>query len=140
VRAEWERGLAASLLAARESVQEPFVLAMADHVFDDAVIGTVRAAKARGVSMLVDTKPRPDVDLDTAVRVHVDYGVVGRIGQGLEGYNGVDAGLFHATPELFDALDEALRTRDGHVDLSHGLQLLAAKNQVHAIEVSGFWL
>lgn len=140
VRAEWERGLAASLLAARELVQEPFVLAMADHVFDDALISGVCAAKTGGVSMLVDTKPGPDVDLDTAVRVHVDNGVVDGIGQGLQGHNGVDAGLFHATLELFDALDEALRTRDGHVELSHGLRLLAAKNQVHAIEVSGFWL
>jgi len=40
----WEAGNAASLLAAREHMAEPFALLMADHVFDDAILRGLIAA------------------------------------------------------------------------------------------------
>lgn len=138
----WEEGLACSILAARDLVQGPFLLAMADHVFDDALIDRMVAAE-RGpasVTALVDPNVDRVFDLDSAVKVRRRGSQVADIGFTLEKFDAVDAGLFSAGIELFDALEAACR-RDPAADLSDGLRTLCTAGRVAAITVpwDGRW-
>ena len=68
--ARWKEGLLGSILSARGSIREPFVLAMSDHVFDDALVHAMTSAGAPpdGVSLLVDPRVE-EHDLESAVTV-----------------------------------------------------------------------
>jgi 3-dehydroquinate synthase len=134
----WEGGLARSLLAARELLSEPFLLAMADHVFDEELVReTAKTPPADcAVRALVDSNLDRVFDVDSAVKVQVDDSRVKRIGLDLDVFDAVDAGLFAATPALFDALEEAVG-QDPGAELTDGLRLLAAQGQVEAISVAG---
>jgi 3-dehydroquinate synthase len=110
----WEVGLSASLLAAAPHVAEPFVIAMADHVFDGRLIERLAgAAPADGeVIALVERDVEQVYDLAAAVKVALDGDRVTAIGP-LARYDGIDAGLFAATPALFPALGRAVAAGRG---------------------------
>ncbi|MCP4195929.1 MAG: NTP transferase domain-containing protein, partial [Proteobacteria bacterium] len=97
----WETGLAGSLLAARDFFPGPFLIAMSDHVFDEALIQLMASQKVpRGsVSALVGTNLKNIFTLDTAVKVRREEDRIVEIDRNLEVFDAVDAGLFAATPE-----------------------------------------
>ena len=131
----WERGLATSLAAARPYVDGPFVIAMADHVFDSELVAAIaREIPAEGdVVAVVDREPERVFALEDAVRIALDGDRVTAIGA-LDRYDAVDVGLFAATPALFDALDAAKITGGA---LSDALAVLARANRVRAIHTDG---
>jgi len=133
----WEEGLARSILAAQDLVREPFLLAMADHVFDDELVSTMAAVDPTGaaVTALVDPNLDRVFDLDSAVKVARQGSQITDIGFSIERFDAVDAGLFAANPrELFDALEKAA-ARDPSADLSDALRELCAADRVPAVEV-----
>jgi 3-dehydroquinate synthase len=135
----WKEGLIGSVLSARDSIKEPFVLAMSDHVFDDVVVQAMTKASAPldGLAVLVDPKVE-EHDLESAVTVRYDGDVVTDIGRNLRPCDAVDAGLFVATPALFDALDRA--SRHGSGELCDGIDALAARGVVRAVRIpEGQW-
>jgi len=131
----WEAGLATTLAAARAFVDESFVIAMADHVFDPRLVERIVAATpaAGEVIALVDRDPEQVFDLPGAVRVALDGDRVSAIGA-LDRYDAVDAGLFAATPALFDALDEAARGGGG---LPEAIARVARDRRVLALATDG---
>jgi 3-dehydroquinate synthase len=135
----WKGGLVQSLLAARGALHEPFVIAMADHVFDESLVRDMVVAEAPcgGVSMLVD--PRFDEHPDeSAVTLRRDGDFVVDIGRDLRPCDAVDAGLFAVTPDLFDALEWTVLAGNG--ELSDAIQLLAAERRVRAVPIrEGRW-
>ncbi len=139
VRADWERGLAASLLAARSVVNENFVLAMGDHLFDESLIRRIAQSPPEHLSVLVDLRKNITADIESAVRVRCEHGKLTAIGHGLPIFDGIDAGLFHANPMLFDALEKALEITEGPVDLSQAIAWHAQQFPVRAIEADAEW-
>ncbi len=129
----WSDGLASSLLAARDRFHGPFLLAMADHVFDSPLVARVAGAEPEpdGVVCLVDPQPQRIYDLEGAVKVRLDADRVRRLDRRLDNPDGVDAGLFLATPALFEALAQ------GGDDLTHGVDRLARAGKVRAISTAG---
>ncbi len=132
----WEAGLATTLAAARAYVTTPFVIAMADHVFDPRLVERiVGASVAPGdVVAMVDRESERVFDLHHAVRVALDGNDVTALGA-LDRYDAVDAGLFAATPELFDALDAARSV--GPASLADALAPLARARRVQALTTDG---
>ncbi len=124
----WAAGLAATLSAARGHLHGAFVLAMADHVYDDALIEAICAApvEPEGLVCTVDPRPGRVRDLASAVKVRMSEGRVRAIGRALVGGTGVDAGLFLATPALFEHLPAT-------GDLPAAVQALAARDRVRAL-------
>jgi CDP-L-myo-inositol myo-inositolphosphotransferase len=118
---------------------------MSDHVLDPGVLRALlqRASELQDVDVLlaVDRAPGPHVDLDDATKVKLDEDGerLVAIGKALQDYDAIDMGAFLCTPALFDALDEALKRGDG--SLSAGVQLLAQRGRVKAVDVTGrFWI
>jgi 3-dehydroquinate synthase len=134
----WEEGLATSVLAAAGRVSGPFFLAMADHYFDDELVRRMsRPAPREGsVSALVETDLGRVADVSSAVKVRLEGRSVSAFGRKLDGADAIDAGLFVAWPNLFDALSAA-RAVSPRAELADGLQLLGQQGLVEAVTTDG---
>ncbi len=135
-------GNGVSALAARPHVgAERLILAMADHVVGEDVM--LRAGRhmpeADGATLLVDRKLQSVFDLNDATRVWADGDRVVHIGKGLKPFNGVDTGVFVATPAIFEPLDRLYRST-GDASLTAGVQALADEGRLQALDIGGgFW-
>lgn len=138
----WETaGNGASVLVAEKLLREPFLLLMADHLFDPSLLRRLieHGAPPDGVLLAVDgDRHNPLVDAEDVTRVRRKGERIVEIGKGLEWYDGFDTGLFLAAPALFRALREA--QAKGDTTLSGGVRRLAEKGLARALDVTGgFW-
>ncbi|MBN2719354.1 MAG: iron-containing alcohol dehydrogenase, partial [Deltaproteobacteria bacterium] len=123
----WQKGSAHSVLCARPHIQGNFILAMADHVFDDSLIASMTAIHpgANEVVALVDRNGMPPSSYDTAVKVRTsEDGSIEDAGLNIIHPNAVDAGLFAASSVLFDVLSN-LTHHGKKAELMDGLRVLA---------------
>ena len=140
---DWRSGNGISLMRARAAVsdQAPFLVLMADHLFD---VNTLRDFLLRvpddgHAYMLVDFASNVEVDKEDATYVRVsDEGEVCAIGKGLERGHGVDCGLFVFTPAIFSALETSFATGDN--SLTGGCRCLAEQHGLANVPLrEGFW-
>lgn len=132
--AEWQQGLASTLLAAKGHIDENFVIAMADHVFDQKLVDAMVAAEPGddvGVA-LVDTDVTEVFELEDAVKVTLEGDRLTTASRTLKNPDAVDAGLFAFTPVLFEALEEARKVKEP-ASLTDALALLGERGQVRVI-------
>ncbi len=142
---DWEnRENGASLLAAREHLDSPFLLTMADHLFEAETVRRLMEARVPdgGLVLACDyNRNNPLVDPEDVTRVQVDQnnGCIRAIGKGLADYNALDTGLFLCSPGFLDELEQA--GREGDSSLSAGVRRLAEKDRALALDVTGaFWI
>ncbi|HOM57151.1 MAG TPA: NTP transferase domain-containing protein, partial [Candidatus Latescibacteria bacterium] len=95
-----------SALAAENAVDGPFVLLMADHIFEVATLRRLLRTPIGPdeVILAIDRKIDRVFDLDDATKVVDDNGKLRAIGKQLPDFNAIDTGMFLCTPALFDAL------------------------------------
>lgn len=132
---DWKRPNGLSVLTAESLLDRPFVLAMGDHLFEPGSIEvlTRNARSLQGVDLLVDRRHlNGDHDLAEATKVRLDGDRIVQIGKSLDPFDGLDTGLFLASPEIFGALREACA--EGRETLSDGVQKLAAAGRARAID------
>ncbi len=131
-----------SVLAAETRLQEPFLLTMADHLFDPEMVRRLLAtgAPADGLTLAVDGKlDNPLVDPADVTRVRRRGDHIEAIGKGLQDHDGYDTGLFLCSPALFDALRQAREAGDS--SLSGAVRVLAEQGKAHACAADGlFWI
>ena len=136
----WRTGQASSLLAARNVMNGPFVLAMADHVFEPAHVAAAVAlspdAAGAAAVAIVDDRLGGIAAIEDAVHVALDGDRITAIGRHLGRYDAVDAGLFAATPALFVAAAAAMEEMPD-AELCDGLALLAAEGRLAAQRMEG---
>ncbi len=135
---EWELGNGLSVLRAREDCEDGnFLLLMADHLFDPAIIQRLVQLRPRSgdVHLAVDfgLTDNDRIDLEDVTRVLVRDGVVIDIGKGISDYNGYDTGLFHCTQGLFQALEAS--SAGGDTSLSDGMRILCAAGRVRSLDM-----
>ena len=136
---DWERPNGLSVLAAESLLDQPFILVMGDHLFEPHAIEVLTrdARSLKGVDLLIDRHGNGDHDLPEATKVRLDGDRIVDIGKSLDPFDGLDTGLFLASPELFSALREACA--DGAETLSEGVQKLAATGRARAIDGGDLW-
>ncbi len=131
-----------SVLAAEEHLDGPFLLLMADHLFEPDLARELIAAGASpdGLRLAVDGDlANPLVDPKDVTRVRREGERIVAIGKGLAEHDGFDTGVFLCTPALFDALREA--GQQGETSLSAAVRVLAARGRALAADVTGrFWI
>jgi choline kinase len=140
---DWERENGLSVLAAKDALQEEFVLLMADHLFDGRILDALLAARlGRGQAMLaVDrrTAGHPTADIDDVTKVHTRAGRIVGIGKNIPAYDAFDTGIFRCTPALFAGLEESARR--GDFSLSGGMRVLAESRDALALDSGDrFWI
>ncbi len=130
-----------SILAARDLLQERFLLLMADHLLEAELIRRLAAADpGRGIALAVDTdRNNPLADPADVTKVRQQGGMVTAIGKDLTTYDGLDTGGFLGSPVLLSALEEA--SVDGDTSLTGAVRRLAGRGLVRAVDVGGcFWI
>lgn len=141
---DWERGNATSLLAARDLVQDPFLLLMGDHILDEQILQrliehgvTERGVRDDALVLAVDRSDpmATDIDLDDVTRVALRGDRIECIGKGLDDYDAFDTGAFLCSPAVFDTVESALKAGDG--SLSAAVQRLAAAGRAGTVDVTG---
>ena len=140
---DWEKENGLSVLKAREYLQEPFLLLMADHIFDPAIARELMALPLSDgeIALGVDRNTRNAfVDMEDVTRVITDGGKIRNIGKGLTDFNGFDTGIFKCTPAIFSALACSAK-QDGDTTLSAAVRNLAAAGKAKAVDINGcFWI
>jgi len=120
---KWEKGNGVSVLKAKESLNENFVLLMSDHIFDVRILkGLIDYGIKSSVVLAADRrKPLPG---DT--KVLEKEGRIDDIGKNIEKSNCIDTGIFLCSPNIFSYIEESVK--EGKTELAHGIAK-AAKNR-----------
>ena len=115
VNDDWDKENGLSVLKARDVLHEPFLLLMADHLFDPNLVRSFTALTlgdgeiALGVDGNTDN---PLIDMDDVTRVKLEDDdptgskKISKIGKGLADFNGFDTGIFLCSPAIFNALEQ----------------------------------
>ncbi|NER36593.1 MAG: phosphocholine cytidylyltransferase family protein [Oscillatoria sp. SIO1A7] len=140
---DWQKQNGISVLKAQEHLQDPFLLLMADHIFEPSIVSTLLEypLAENDVALAVDRNiENPLIDLDDVTRVQTENEKIQRIGKGLKDFNAFDTGVFFCTPAIFKAL-EFCQNRYDNTSLSAAVQSLADRGRAKAIDVSDrFWI
>lgn len=143
INEDWEKENGFSVLKAREYLNEPFLLLMADHLFDPSIACEMMAhPPAEGeVILAVDKDTRnPLVNMEDVTRVKTKDGKIGNIGKDLTDFNGFDTGIFFCTPAIFEALEHSTE-KYSETTLSAAVRILATVGCARALYTSGrFWI
>lgn len=139
---DWSRPNGWSVLAGADAIAGEYLLMMSDHIFSAPILtGLARQGGAdRGVTLAVDRRcDNPLVDPDDATWVRRDErGFIRAIGKTIEEYDAVDCGAFLCTPELAEAIREAIAGGQAG-SLSEGMQRLAERGRAATWEIGGAW-
>lgn len=139
----WERANGVSVACAAPHLAERFVLLMADHLFDPAILERLLAQPLGDdeVILAVDSRVagHPTADLEDVTKVRVEGGAIRDIGKELTDYNAFDTGIFLCSRGLFPALEESARAGDD--SLSGGIRRLAARGKARVFDVGeALWI
>ena len=102
---DYQKSNGVSVLKARGHFEGPFVLTMADHVFDDGVAECAAHAdmSAADLQLCVDYRIDAIYDMDDATKVAtVDGPFIGTISKALTQFDCVDCGVFAVSPALLN--------------------------------------
>ncbi|MGB3341198.1 MAG: NTP transferase domain-containing protein [bacterium] len=139
--AEWRKGNGVSVLQAKDYIQEPFILLMADHIFDESILFELQKQVIEdGECILcVDKKHHKYLDVEDATKVLIEDGQIKDIGKQLKNHNGIDTGIFLCTPVIFDTLEQS--TDGGNESLAAGIKILANRHKMKEFDISDkHWL
>jgi CDP-L-myo-inositol myo-inositolphosphotransferase len=141
---EWRQENGLSVARGRAAIHEPFILLMADHLFDPRIIEALRQQSIADADVVLAVDPVVDgplIDIDDATKVSVEDGYITAIGKNLTAYDAIDTGIFLCTPAVFSAVDHVRGTdRHGQTALSAAIQLLADRHRARALAVREFWI
>jgi 1L-myo-inositol 1-phosphate cytidylyltransferase len=138
---DWLQPNGLSVAAAADRLDGEFILLMADHLFDPAILGGLLASDRRGgITLAVDRRiDNPLLDLDDATKVELgEGGRIARVGKALLRYDAVDTGIFIAGQGLVEAIDSSLAAGGGG-SLSEGVQALADSGLAFAWDCGDRW-
>ncbi len=138
--AQWRLANGISVLAATEMLADQFMLLMADHLFDPALIAAMRRVRPSPgeVVLAVDRKLAAIYDMDDATKVRLAGQRIAAIGKELTDFNAVDTGLFACSNALVARLSE-VKARRGDCSLTDGMRALIAQGRLRAWDIGAAW-
>ena len=138
------RGNATSVLAARAFIgEEPFLLAMADHLIAPQIPAALLSHPVDAHALCVDRAAQSGPALLDATKVWLDWqGHVLCIGKRLQRWKAVDCGVFLFQPRVFRHIQDILDLATGRCSITRLVRhLVACGDPVHTVDVSGaFWM
>lgn len=140
----WRRENGISLLRAKKYLHEPFLLLMADHLFDPEIARRLIEFDLADDEMVlaVDRNIHNNayIDFEDVTKVLAKKGKILDIGKDLTDFNGFDTGIFMCNPSIFSVLERSNALfKDSR--LSKGMQILASEGRANMIDINGnFWI
>ena len=133
----WEQGNGSSLLAGRCQIDEPFLLLMADHIFDRSLLKRLLSEPLDDGEVILagdyGIEKNQLVDLDDVTMLLADDRQLTAIGKHLESYDAYDTGAFLCSPQIFAAAEASAEAGDPSV--SGAIRCLAARGKVKVVDV-----
>jgi choline kinase len=132
---EFRRPNGLSLLCAEGVVRPPFLLLMADHLFEVATLQRFleQPCPADGAVVAVDRKLDAVYDLSDATKVLSKRSTLHAIGKHLRDYDSIDTGMFLCSGAAFNSMrDSAARGRES---LSEGIATLSRLGSVRTWDI-----
>lgn len=137
---EWKKSNGLSVLAAKNIIQDNFILLMSDHIFDSITLEKL-AQQNLGSDVLrlaVDYNLNDVFWMEDATKVVVESNKIASIDKNLTEFNAVDTGMFLMTPQIFTALEESKKGDD--CSLSDGVRKLATAGKASVFNIGkAFW-
>lgn len=133
---DWTRANGVSVLAARQFLDEPFMLSMCDHLVDTEILrGLIALAGAPDtVTLGVDFNiESPLNDPEDVTRVKSEGDRLLHIGKVIRDFNCFDTGVFRCTPVMFDALLESQSRGDDSI--SGAMNVLAEWGKARVFDI-----
>jgi len=130
-----------SLLCAERHVRPPFLLLMADHLFQVETLQRFLQQRCPpdGALLAVDRKLDTIFDMPDATKVVTHDGVLLDIGKQLTVYDAIDTGMFLCSGAIFDAM--RLSASDGRESLSDGVAALCRSGRMRVWDIGpGRWI
>jgi CDP-L-myo-inositol myo-inositolphosphotransferase len=140
---DWEKENGISVLKAKNTLKENFILLMSDHIFDESILMKLKNEKIAGdeVILVVDynIKTNKLIDIDDVTKVLVEDDRILDIGKDTKKYNAYDTGIFFCSPAIFNAIEES--SCNGDTSLTGGIRILAKKGKAKALDIKDdFWI
>jgi choline kinase len=137
---EFEKANGISVMVGGAVAGGPFVLSMADHIYDPGVARLVGTQDLAAADLYLATDPRIDtiLDIGDATKVRSDAGRIVEIAKTLPVFDRIDCGVFCVTPRLLDALAEVRRTK-GDCSLTDGVRHLAGLGRARVADIGDRW-
>lgn len=139
---DWQKENGISVLKARNVMEEHFLLLMADHLFDPAIIRSLQEQTLNEgeVLLVVDTdKNNPLIDMEDVTKVHIKDGYILNIGKTIDDFDGFDTGIFLCTQAIFEAVERAYKIHND-TTLSAAIRVLAENKHAISVQTTGFWI
>lgn len=134
---QWEMGNGVSLLTARHRLDEPFLLLMGDHVFDETILSELLREPLHDGEVILaadfGVEKNQLVDLNDVTKVLADDHRLISIGKQLGTFNAFDTGAFLCSPSIFEAAEESVRAGDRSV--SGAIRCLARTGEAKLVDV-----
>jgi 1L-myo-inositol 1-phosphate cytidylyltransferase len=135
---QWRLKNGVSLLAAASHVHKPFLLTMADHLFNETIVDVLIAEQRRDwLNVAIDRKIDTIFDLEDAMKVRTRGERIVVIGKELKNYDAIDTGMFVCPPAFFGYLEQA--KHKGDCSLADGVQAMARDGLVRGIDIGAAW-
>jgi len=139
---EWTRANGVSLLKGKPYLDEPFLLAMCDHLVDPDIIRSLIAVPIEPGSVILAVDFNIDNPLNDPLdvtRVQCDAGRIVHIGKLMTDFNAFDTGIFLCTPGMFAALEESQSKGDDSI--SGAMNVLARWRKAYVFDIQDkIWL
>ena len=139
---DWSKPNGYSVMAGAARCAGDYLLMMADHMFDSAILAALRSVggESRDVTLAIDRHTAsPLVDPDDATWVKLDAeGFITAIGKTIPAWDAVDCGAFLATPRLAEAIAAAIDAGKSG-SLSDGMQWLADRGRAATCDIGTAW-
>jgi len=139
----YKGGNGTSIHAARPHLaDEPFILAMADHMITAPLLGKLLETRDPVDTLCIDRSAQAPPQLKDATKVWINnLGLITRIGKDLKRWNAIDTGVFLFTPHIFPVVANLMREQSGHCTVTDAVRRLIEQKGLRACDVSGaFWM
>ena len=131
-----------SMLLAEPYLHEPFLLLMADNLFEPEIARALATAGVAGdeISLGVDEDMNnPWVDVDDVAVVWHENGKIVDFGYKLPRFNGYDSAVIYCSPGIFPVLEHTIA--QGDTSINGAFYHMVPRGKVKAVLVGGlFWL
>ncbi|HYP62352.1 MAG TPA: NTP transferase domain-containing protein [Acidocella sp.] len=132
----WARANGVSVLAAKQFIDEPFLLTMCDHLVDPEIFRALISAGTEPdtVTLAVDFNiENPLNDPEDVTRVKCEGTMLKHIGKVIRDFNCFDTGVFLCTPVMFEALSESQARGDDSI--SGAMNVLAEWGKARVFDI-----
>jgi CDP-L-myo-inositol myo-inositolphosphotransferase len=142
---DWEKENGYSVLKAKKFINEPFILLMADHLFDYSILDGLKKEQISECEIILavdrNIESNKFVDIDDVTKVLLeDNNKITAIGKNIRNYNAYDTGIFLCSPVLFHAIEDSFLST-GDSTLSGGIGILSSNGNAKTFDIQdSYWI